>query len=369
MADGSRSRVWLPATAAGIALLVSGIVALTHHGPGLQRNDPNPTVVELAVDSTQVTAEVDRCWDAAQRLAKEARFPDRSEWRPVLSITAGGLSSVTAIQTNSRPLFCETTNSSVTLSNPSADPAYAPDTKTAAMLTTVNGTVAGVADPSWPDMRVAVTSKYRGDVTGTAIRQAGLFIFQSFTSTVDGNVRASAEAGAPELVLPKPAAPFGTVDPGYPPGDRSSSHGVQLGRCVEEAKSVGPDAETWNPGAVVEANGQRLIMAANPGGVSACLQRGQQAELMPYISRTTLVTAPQLLSVVPTVGGRALLAGLIPPGVARMQLTFADHTTMTADVAESTFAVLMPPDVSAPKNLTCTLLGASGQILYTGPVS
>jgi hypothetical protein len=351
-------------------LLVSGIVALTHNGPGLRRNDPNPSVVEQAVGSSKVTAEVDRCWEAAQRLAKEARFPDRSEWRPVLSIAAGGLSSVTAIQTNSRPLFCETTNSSVTLSNPSADPVYAPGTKTAAMLATVNGTVAGVADPSWPDMRVSVTSKFRGeDVTGTALRQDGLFIFQSFTSAVDGNVRASAETGAPELVLPKPAQPFGTVDPGYPPGDRSSTQGAQLGRCVEEAKSLGPDADTWNPGAVVEANGQRLIMAANPGGVSACLQRGQQAELMPYISRTTLVTAPQLLSVVASVGGRALLAGLIPPGVARMQLTFADHTTMTADVAESTFAVLMPPDVSAPKNFTCTLLGTSGQILYTGPVT
>jgi hypothetical protein len=362
-----RSRVWLPATAAGIALLVSGIVAVVHPGGGPKHPDTNPSVIELAVDSNQVSTELDRCWQAARQHAKEVTYPDRTEWRPVMSLDAR-LSTITAIQTGSGPLFCETTNGSVTLSPPGAAPAYAKGTKTGALLATVNGTIAGVVDPSWPKLQVMVTGKDRDGLGGPATQKDGLFIFPSFLSAVDETVKVG-PGDNPQFVLPKPARPFGTVEPSYPAGDRSTPRGQQLGECISESGTAVPDADSWNPGAMVQSNGELLIMAANNGGVSACFRQSQRTQFMAYISRTTSVTEPKLLPVAPTLGGRDLVSGLLPPGVATMRLTFANQATMDADVRDNTFAALLPAGAGAPKTITCQLLGASDQILYTGPLA
>ncbi|TCO65754.1 hypothetical protein [Actinocrispum wychmicini] len=365
-ADRRPRRVWLPATAAVLALVVSGSIALVRHGDAPPKRDYHPTVVRLAVNSREVTAQLDRCWRTARELSTMAKYPDRSEWRPVLAVKGGELWTVTAIRTNGRPLFCETVIGGTTLSSPDADPVYAPGTRTAAMLTTNAGTVAGVVDPSWPDMRVRVVGRYQDDIEGRAVQQDGLFVYPSYLSAVDDRVTVGQD-GDPRIPLPPAPQPYGVVNPSYSSSDRSSTAGRHLGDCI--AKSGEPDSDGWSPAATVQANDERLILAVNPAGVGACLQQAQGSRFMPYVSRAVSAAKPELLSLTATVGGRQVVAGILPQGAADMRLTLADGTTLDADVDRDTFAALLPLGVTDTHGMTAKLAGNSRQILYVGPLT
>jgi hypothetical protein len=344
-----RSRVWLPATAAVVALVVSATVAFTHHTDRSNQSsyaDFSPS--RMNVNSSEITNEVDRCWAAAQKLRKTVQYPDRSEWQPALA-ARGPRSTVIGIRTKNRPFFCETTQNSATLSDPAADPVYALGTKTGAVFGTDAGALAGVVDPSWSQVQVGAT--YFGQqYSGTAVVQDGLFIYIGYISTTNSAMAVRRTDGDPQILLPKTRPGFGTVDADLQRGDHSTSRGAQLYQCVDDVGPLGtvPDTDSWNPGARVQANS------------------GQKPVFLPYVTTKAWATEPTVLNVVPSVGGRSVLTGVLPPGVSRMRLTFADNTTSDADVSSNTFASLLPP-TGTPTS--CTLFGTSGQILYIGPIA
>jgi hypothetical protein len=360
-----RSRVWLPAVAAVAALVVSGIVALTH------QTDSKPdrsywttfTATRLPADSAEVKKDVDQCWASAQKLRKTVQYPDRSEWRPVVAISGPG-SRLIAMRTKHRPLFCEVTQYSVSLSDPAADPVFAPGTRTGALFATDGGSVAGVVDQGWSRLTVGGTymgEEFRNDATV----QDGLFVFLSYMPATKASVVIRRTERDPQIPLPKPHPAFGTVDAGLPKGDRSSSSGAQLSRCIDEAGTQVPEAESWNPGGRVKTNSEQLTLAANAMGISACVEKpGEKPVFLPYLTTRTWAAEPTLLPNVPSIGGRPVLAGILPFGVDRMRLTFAGGSTMDAAVGTNTFAALPP---STPTS--CTLYGADNQILYAGPIT
>ncbi|MET0135278.1 MAG: hypothetical protein ABW215_16995 [Kibdelosporangium sp.] len=356
----SRSRLWL-AAAAVAALLAGGAVVLAAQPES--RPEPDP---ERTLDIAKAATELDRCWAAAQQSGDSARFPDRAEWQPVLSVT-GHKSTVTAVKTNGRPIFCETTKTRVTLSDPGAEPAYAPDTRTGAALVTDVGTIAGVADPSWPQVFVQVTAANKDGYAGPAQQKDGLFVFMSVMSPLGGSITVSRGQDDSRIPIPQPQPAVSVADPRYPPGDRASERGILLGQCLAKDPSV-IDAASWSPGAMVAASGERLIMATNPAGTSACFQQAERTQFMAYLAPVTLPAKPTLLPVTPSVGGRPVVTGLLPAGTARLQLTFAGGGTVDADVLGGTFAALLPPEAGAPATISCKAFGREGQLLYTGPL-
>ncbi len=367
MSEGDRRiRVWLPAAAAVVALAVSGTFALTQTSrtPQHYADAENPTRVPVS------NTDVDQCWNAAQQLRGTVQYPDRSQWRPVFAVR-NSRSTVIAIRTGSRPVFCENNYYSVTLSDPVTEPSYAQGSRTAAMLFTEDGAVAGVLDPAWAD--TTITVNFEGERTsGSPEVQDGLFIWLNSLPTSVSSASVRRTSGDPEVPLPKPKNSYGTVDSNLGSGDHSSSDGALLYRCINgiSPPTAVPDMSSWSPGGRVQSGGDRLFLATNAQGVSVCVQNtGQEPKFLPYITtRTWSPVRPTLLQGIPAVAGRTVLAGLLPPGVAKVRITFADQTTMDTNALGNTFAVLLPPGGKPPAVASCTLYSSNGPILYSGPV-
>ncbi|MET1074352.1 MAG: hypothetical protein ABWY11_17020, partial [Umezawaea sp.] len=67
------------------------------------------------------TAALDRCWSAVRRQGVADRFPDRSRWRAVLTVGDSQI-GVVAARADGKPLFCQTTATTATVTDPSAAP-------------------------------------------------------------------------------------------------------------------------------------------------------------------------------------------------------------------------------------------------------
>ncbi|PPK68401.1 hypothetical protein V5P93_004492 [Actinokineospora auranticolor] len=142
---------------------------------------------------------------------------------------------VTAIRAASSPLFCETTRATVAVSDPERTPTYVEGSRTAALLTAPNGTIAGLLDPAWPGARVSTTAPSKDRYQADVVHEDGLFAYLS----VIGPDNAAATTIRPsgddvERALPKAGAPL--VD-APAPADRSSARGRFLDSCIDQARA------------------------------------------------------------------------------------------------------------------------------------
>jgi hypothetical protein len=351
-ARDSRSKLWL-AAAAAIVLVAGGVAMVT-----TQSSEPAPPAGQMLPGSPDP---LDRCWEALQRTSRDDVVPDRALWQPVATASEP-MSTVTAIKAGDKRFFCETTKSHVTVSDPDATPGYVSGAKTGSLLLTDNA-VAGFVDPSWPEVVVEVTAKNKAGYSGNAKVKDGMFVFVSVL-TADGTVTVGPGGHGQMVALPEPPPPLAWSDLGLPRGDRTSERGKLLGQCITEAgESV--DSKSWGPGAMVEAGGERLIMATNPLGAGACFQQRDNAQFMPDMT-TLPKNAPTVLGIAPTVGGKRLVAGVVPAAAVRTQLTLGDNTVVDADTANSTFAALVPADTDVT---SCKVFGPDNQVIYTGPLA
>nr|CTQ92246.1 hypothetical protein [Kibdelosporangium sp. MJ126-NF4] len=366
----NRPGLWVGAASAAAVVVAVGAVAVLSPS-----TDDSAT---LPIDAGKAASPLDLCWQAVVREGKQSQYPPRAEWRLAKQVD-GQNSTVIALRAAGKPLFCETTSATVRVTDPEAVPAYAPGTKTGSLLVTPAGAVAGVVDPSWQTVDVAVTGDSSGH-GGPAEQQDGLFVFQSGTSTDGTKITVRPGENGAKVSLPQPSkAALKSVNPGFPPGDRSSDRGMRLGACIDRARphSAIVDEETWQPGATVAAGNERVVMASNPTGVSACFQQQEFTEFLPYILRFPEGPGASKLAagrVAPTVGGQPVIAGSVPPGATAVEIKLGDGTTVNAEVVNATFTVLLPASAAGeresikdPDKITCTVLGADNQVLYSGP--
>ena len=148
-------RVWY-AAAAAVLVLAAGAVVATRQ---LRQPAEVPPAVTggLTLDVRLATTALDRCWAAVQAAGKTDRVPPREERVPLFTEVLAADSMVAATAAG-KPMFCETTETTVTLSDPAATPAYAPGTRTGLLLRSPTGLVGGVLDPAWPKASLAVTT-------------------------------------------------------------------------------------------------------------------------------------------------------------------------------------------------------------------
>lgn len=388
--DGRRTTTrWIGVAAAAAAIVVASISAADLAGGSGAANTNAAGRSEqagggeqtLTLDVAKAGSDLDRCQQAVRG---DNRFPARSLWRPVFQVNGSGI-TVTAARVSGKPVFCEITPAAITISVPGAVPSYAAGSRTGALLVTSAGTVAGVLDPAWRSARISITSPDKDKYGGPVLNRDGLFVFVSPLHAAGSAITVvdAGSSGAVPQPLPPPSSSTITVDDsGMPAGDRSSPRGKALGDCLDHAESSVVDGDTWNAGAMVQTGNERLIMAVNPRGIGACLRQQGRTQFMTDVAVLPSVTSsrPMLADVAPVLADQPLLAGTVPDTASRMELVLDGGTEVEADVANGTFAVLLPHSAEnrpaaggeVVRNLaaiTCHVFDATGRTLYAGPLA
>jgi hypothetical protein len=373
------------AVAASVAVLAAGamIVAQTVHdssggtGDTTTTTAPSATSGGATLNHPEADGELDRCWYALQQRGRAAQFPHRRTWHPVFNYTDGAV-KVTAARAAGKPLFCETTYTTATVSDVNATPAYVQGRQTGAVLTTGLGTVAGVVDPSWR----GIAGRGKNPTWwASATTKDGLFLFRGKAITSDlaalevGPVDASVDDVDAWLPLPRAAAPAASVvdRPTKPAPDRTSNRGRPLNDCLTAAVQITAvvDTESWAPGALLQDGGNRVIMARNEHGFASCSQVGGQTTFDGYRALRAAADNPNPAAIVTMdVPGGLAVAGTVHHDCVRMQVMLPSGT-VEADVDNATFAVLIPSSdlgLGKPKTYNVKLLSADNVPIYEGPL-
>ncbi len=373
------------AVAAAVALLATAAVYLLGRGGGT--SEP--------AKRNPVDGVMDRCWSAIQQTGRERDYPDRTTWRAPLVDDVGTPFDLTTvgISAGSDKFFCETTPTTVTVTLPSAGLHYAPGTRTALLLTSAHGAIAGLADPSWPAVVVSVPGR------GTALRAVhdGMFVYNSGAMLQDATIRAKPaksdedveamdESGAD---LPVPQAP-GVMVVDRVPGevDRKSQQGVALDLCLQHTLSVVQEADSYSPGPVIDRDQVFLVPGLSKTRLGVCTMTRTDRDSPgpavfsqgPVLSDVDSDHRPAAFypGEVPTSGGvRAPLAGVVPVDVARVEISFGAHATVTPDVVNRAFVLLIPPEVPLgadgrvrdESQIRVRLFGPAGEVSYEGPLT
>jgi hypothetical protein len=260
-----------------------------------------------------------------------------------------------------------------------AEPAYVPGTGIGLVLVTPLGTVAGAIDPSWRQPRIR---------TGEFVR-APTVVDGLFITGFKGNTKVEAADGdnpASWITLPAPAqSPITVVDARQgPPPDRTSDRGRILEDCIRAAGAIRGvvDPDSWEPGAMAKSTNGTLIAARNAYGYSSCWYSNREPAdgyfgdaligggYYQADKSASQGPAPILLTLhIEAYGGQEILVGAMPADIRRVQVVIAGGSTFEADVANSTFAALMPPGEIAgisDAKLSFRLYDAAGRMTYEG---
>jgi len=169
------------AVAAGVAVLAVGVGIVVQSategpggGPGPTR-PPSSTLQPPPLDPAAAAVDLDRCWAQLQQSGKAGSVSARETWVPVFAVTEFGR-TMTAARAAGKPLFCETTRTTVTVSDPNATPGYARGTSTAAMLVSADGGIGGVVGPDWRSMVFLTVAPSGASEQTEAFIKDGLFV-------------------------------------------------------------------------------------------------------------------------------------------------------------------------------------------------
>jgi hypothetical protein len=416
--DRARVRRGPLVVAAIVVLLAVGGALLTQslHGGGRPPVGPASTVHQPAVpplDSGVAKRDMDRCWSAIVAAHRTDGVPNRSTWRAVFGRQGTGQQEVVAVSAQGRQLFCETTLTSVTVSDPNARPAYAGGSRTAALLLTPDGAVAGVVDPSWREMVFTAVSPSGASSLEQVHIDHGMFIEFSMFPTGQGARFTARELdpgepmepaippggesrppspGQPgtgeshvELTLPRPVAPLvAVVDRPAGPVDRTSANGLLLQRCVDKADSPVPDPASWQPGALVRSTGGTALVARNSSDYALCsvapaqpgVPGGETYSFRVLSDGSTPADEPvkgvrfQMTSGLDADPAAVLVVGEVNSDVAKVVLVAPGRADMATAPVNGTFAfsTTRRTDILHPAPLTLRFLRADGSLIHESPV-
>jgi RNA polymerase sigma factor (sigma-70 family) len=334
----------LIAVAAAVVLL-AGTVLVLRQVPDVDEHVPDaPRPVAAAgasLDRAVAAVALDRCWAAVRQQGLADRFPDRSRWTP--SFTAGDSQvGVVAARADGKPLFCQTTPTTATVTDPNA----VPESGTSAVLFSREGVVAGVTDVGWSRIALKGTGPH-GSVLLKAESGDHLFVGRAgvnLTGTRIGINEIGSEDPTAVRDLAPPASPavLARDRPDGPAPDRTSEAGSALGDCLARSSRPLPDPDSYQPGALVTYPGGRLVLGRSADSLVTCRSDGEKTEAV----RTLLVNsgAPAVMNVRTLVeGDREIFGGELRPEVSTVEISLGDGPPQPVTVADRTFAFLVPP--------------------------
>ncbi len=327
--------------AAATVLLVGGVTVageMWRAEPPPPGSGPGP-----AIEADLATRTLDRCWAAAEAEGKAGRIPPRETWGAPTAIEQGD-QVVVGFVAAGKPMFCETTATTVTLTDPAAQPTFAQGSRTALLLHTATGLAAGIADPAWARIELS-----REDGLGITMEEItkDTHLFISFTRTPPsmGALWAGRwdqdqiERTWPRAALPTPAPPLFSVSDRS--GDRSSPAGQALKACLDGLSEPLPEAGSYQPGVLLENGAFRLVLARNAEHTVACSSApGTTPEI--HVDTFTGKSIPVRRMAVPELGGKVPFVGIVPPTGASMIADFGTGSPVDVPVVNGTFATWLP---------------------------
>ncbi|SEF35899.1 hypothetical protein SAMN05421837_10956 [Amycolatopsis pretoriensis] len=354
-------RVWYAAAAAVLVLAAGAVVATKTFREQPVAGPPPDPGNHLTLDPKVATAALDRCWAAVQAAGKTDRVPPRAEWVPLFTEVLQA-DAVVAATAAGKPMFCETTETTVTVSDPAAAPAYAPGTHVGVLLHSATGTVAGIVDPG-------TAPGFLGSRT-----EGGENMSQSIrTSPVSGQFVAMTRTAlwTTTLTVETPGAPRAAVLPQSPPwlvmsvdrpvtAERTSPAGRALDECLNTAEEVTPDAAAYAPGPLLDTGDFRVVMGRRGDRVVVCetqpdYQRpgrtksrafpgfiGPQTQAARTLTVDTLGAAE---SGAPRGQSRHPFAAALPLTAAKATIDFGIGTSVEADVVDGMVAAWVPGNI------------------------
>ncbi|WP_007027107.1 hypothetical protein [Saccharomonospora iraqiensis] len=396
--------------AAAVAVLAGGAFVVTG-----TTGDGDPTVSPAAGGS----AERDRCAAAVESAGRTADFPDRASWE-VVSSAELDLTTVTEFRAGETRVFCETSETSVSLSAPVAAGGPPDGTGVRAAMTTPNGTVVGLAGDAVDGVHLAVPADdstedaaERGELrvrgTGPHINvvpvENGVFrtalAHHDLTDrTLSAHITPSGEdrndstvARKGQPLPPVPPELVVTDRPAQEP-DRSSAEGRMLTECL-----TGPDdgrggavvdARTWRAGATLREQVETeietgegttslgheiaFVMGVNDRAVGICSpEPSWHFTAHPSPDEATSPEKPVAPVQGSYEGGGIWVAGVLDEGIARVELSGGD-TEVSAEARERTFAAFVPgvefgdTTDTAEAGLSVRAYDADGAPVHEGPL-
>jgi hypothetical protein len=396
------------AVAASVAVLAAGAAIIaqsvgTNGGVGTPTTAPTTSsgASRPTLNPAEANAELDRCWAAVQQAGKAGSFPDRSQWQPVFNVEFVLDLHVTAARAAGKPLFCATTLTTVTVSDPNATPGYAKGSRTGSLLFSPTGIIAGVADPSWPAVRNSVEHS-AGSGYATITPGDHLFVTYHSVRLPSDSVRVGVERSdgfvAPmdtspaRLTLPAPPPPaVSIVDRPVNPPDRTSERGHWFAQCLASSTFPVPDPDVWEPGASVTVGGSQLMIVRNGSRLAYC-ERHTTSTGKPDSYVYSFIPSgadgpglstpdrPVVHLTTPFPGrsreGGGVVMGAAPGAATRMQLVLGSTEVVDADVWNSTFAAALPAGsldegmnpTPAGKIVMVRVYDANNAVIYEGPL-
>ncbi|QFU90137.1 hypothetical protein [Amycolatopsis sp. YIM 10] len=344
--DQPSRRSWRgPAVAAAaVAGLAAGAIVVTSD---LRAPDKTP-VAAPSIDETAL----DRCWAALKAAGKDTTFPSRDTWETLHAVQPRyDPPRVTVlVRVQGKPLVCDTTDTTVTVSDPDAPLNYAPGTSIAAVLALPTGLLAGVSKSS-PELRASYTPDidFPATVSDKAGWGDGMFLW----------LRAPRSASATYSVgdAPLPAAPppvLQVVDRPVANVDRTSERGRLLGECLAESDTKVADAEAFQPGVMLTEGATKVLTGRFEDRVVFCAADARQylVEEMAVPPGTDPGVIHSVRAFVKGINRSAdgpsqqVAGGLVPPETVRMEVRRpAGAPPLTPAVAGGTFAVVLPEDL------------------------
>ncbi|GAB2739270.1 hypothetical protein [Amycolatopsis magusensis] len=374
--DAPRRRSWRgPAlAAAAVAVLAAGALVAT--GDFRAPDDVAPaTVLPSGVPSDSALADeaLDRCWAALGAAGKADGFPDRDTWKPVYNTKPHGFApfQVTVLsRAEGKPLVCDTTATTVTVSDPDTPPQYAPGTSAAVLLATPGGLIAGVT--GGPGM-LRLTYP-RGSAAVGLEPVDGLFVYQMAVRPSSGTLTFDDR----ELTLPEPA--LSVVDRPAPGVDRTSDRGRLLGDCLAGAYHPTLDPESFQPGASLVQGPTTVVVGSFGQRFVFCAQAPEE-----ILSNDVVLHEPTAvreargftngINFEPESVGQEVVGGFVPPETARMEVRRANgKPALTPVVTGGTFVTVLPEDFEIDvqfgrqrENVTIALYDARDQLILEQP--
>lgn len=363
-----RPRGRILAAAAAVIVFAVGAVVIT------QLHRPHHDTQTAVAPSPDVFA---RCWAGVVRSGKTG-VPDVSTWAEV-AIAHDGDDTVVAFTAAGKPMFCETTATTVTLSDPNATPRYAAGTHTALLLTTGTGLVAGIADPDWPGVELEMPDGLGIAAVDTAgpSRQ-----FTAFTQTDPATTRFWTRRYVQRQNLPPqraelppaPAPLFSMVDR---PADNSTPAGHVLTACLDNVPQPPADRDAYTAGALLADGQNQVVLARAPGHTIVCVAQpipGNPSTLSYHLYRDNFIgdSIPVRRFSVPALGSKVPFIGIVPSSGTSMTADFGPAGLSNVPIVNGTFATWLPAGaqpVDPTKGETWVkVLDSSGTPLFNGYV-